>query len=87
MIKEILEMIKNDQIAAEAGLYLIKKIKEDQPQSKIEKYKEIAVIGISAKLPDAENIYEFWDNLSNGKDSITEIPKNRWEATHFNSKW
>ncbi|MCX8128634.1 MAG: condensation domain-containing protein, partial [Clostridia bacterium] len=36
--------------------------------------KDIAIIGISAKLPMAEDINGFWENLINGKDCITDLP-------------
>ena len=32
---------------------------------------EIAVIGIEGKFPGAKNIHEFWENLKNGKESIS----------------
>jgi acyl transferase domain-containing protein/thioesterase domain-containing protein len=32
---------------------------------------EIAIIGMSGRLPGAENIDRFWDNLKNGLESIT----------------
>ncbi|MFS8211413.1 SDR family NAD(P)-dependent oxidoreductase [Paenibacillus sp. S29] len=45
---------------------------------------EIAIIGLSGMYPDAENIREFWNNLRDGKDCITEIPKDRWDhSVHF----
>ena len=31
---------------------------------------EIAVIGLSCRFPGASNIYEFWDNLLNGRENI-----------------
>ena len=31
---------------------------------------EIAVIGLSCRLPGANNIDQFWDNLKNGRESI-----------------
>lgn len=40
---------------------------------------DIAVIGMSGRYPQAENIQEFWENLFNGRDCITEIPKSRWD--------
>jgi polyketide synthase PksN len=46
---------------------------------------DIAIIGISGKYPQANNLEEFWENLKNGKDSITEIPSERWDnTTYFN---
>lgn len=41
--------------------------------------KDIAIIGIYSKLPMAENLDEFWDNLLNGKDCIRSFPSNRME--------
>lgn len=34
-------------------------------------FKDIAVIGISGRFPGANNIAEFWDNLKNGKETIS----------------
>ncbi|OPZ87819.1 MAG: Polyketide synthase PksJ [Firmicutes bacterium ADurb.Bin419] len=39
----------------------------------------VAIIGISCKFPGAENCEEFWSNLLEGRDSITEIPLERWD--------
>ncbi len=35
---------------------------------------EIAVVGISGKFPKAENVTEFWKNLIQGIDGISELP-------------
>ncbi|MCX8131566.1 MAG: SDR family NAD(P)-dependent oxidoreductase [Clostridia bacterium] len=40
---------------------------------------DIAIIGISGRYPGAKNLREFWKNLRDGKDCITEIPKDRWD--------
>ena len=40
---------------------------------------DIAIIGISGRFPQAENLDEFWENLKIGKDSISEIPNDRWD--------
>ncbi|MEM1393948.1 MAG: beta-ketoacyl synthase N-terminal-like domain-containing protein [Cyanobacteria bacterium P01_H01_bin.150] len=34
---------------------------------------EIAIIGMVGQFPDAQNIEEFWQNLRNGKESITSL--------------
>ncbi len=44
---------------------------------------EIAIIGMSARLPQAKDINEFWENLKTGKDCITEIPKDRWDYREY----
>ena len=44
---------------------------------------EIAIIGLAGRYPGANNINEFWENLKNGKDCITEIPKDRWDYSLY----
>lgn len=39
--------------------------------------KDIAVIGISVKLPKASDIEEFWNNMRNGIDCVSEFPHYR----------
>jgi len=39
----------------------------------------IAIVGMSGIFPMAKNVNEFWKNLSEGTDCITEIPKERWD--------
>lgn len=40
---------------------------------------DIAVVGMSAQFPGADNLDEFWKNLTNGVDCIQEIPSERWD--------
>ncbi|HET8797348.1 MAG TPA: SDR family NAD(P)-dependent oxidoreductase, partial [Thermoanaerobaculia bacterium] len=58
----------------------------------------IAIIGLSGRYPEAPDIEAYWDNLRNGRDCITEVPKERWdwreyfsenrgEQGHHYSKW
>ncbi len=44
---------------------------------------DIAIIGLSGMYPEAENVREFWSNLRDGKDCITEIPKERWDHSIY----
>ena len=44
---------------------------------------DIAIIGISGRFPEAENVQEFWNNLKESKDCIVEIPKERWNYRDF----
>ncbi|CUB45889.1 Polyketide synthase PksJ [Bacillus amyloliquefaciens] len=43
----------------------------------------VAIVGISGRFPGAKDIEEFWRNLKEGKDSITTIPKERWDWQAF----
>lgn len=40
---------------------------------------KIAVVGMSGRFPMAKDLNEFWDNILNGKDCISEIPIERWD--------
>ena len=44
----------------------------------------IAVIGMSACVPGADNVHTFWDNLVAGKNSVTQIPHERWQRESVN---
>ncbi|HWX67121.1 MAG TPA: SDR family NAD(P)-dependent oxidoreductase, partial [Rhodanobacter sp.] len=44
---------------------------------------EIAIIGMAGRYPQASNLEQFWANLSQGKDSITEIPSERWDHSLY----
>ncbi|UUZ86380.1 type I polyketide synthase [Paenibacillus sp. P26] len=59
---------------------------------------DIAIIGMACRFPGARNYEEFWENLKEGRSSIQEIPKDRWdwkaywgdpqkERNKSNSKW
>ena len=43
----------------------------------------IAIIGMSGRLPQAENIEAFWQNLLDEKDCLETIPKERWDWEAF----
>ncbi|MFT5914691.1 MAG: polyketide-type polyunsaturated fatty acid synthase PfaA, partial [Bacteroidia bacterium] len=38
----------------------------------------VAVVGVSAMFADAKNIEEYWTNIIQSKDSIKDVPSNRW---------
>ncbi|HEX2938081.1 MAG TPA: SDR family NAD(P)-dependent oxidoreductase, partial [Ruminiclostridium sp.] len=43
----------------------------------------VAVIGMSGRFPMADNLDEFWDNLLDGKDCISEVPQGRWDWREY----
>ncbi len=43
----------------------------------------IAIIGMSCRLPGANNLEAFWTLLSEGIDAISEIPSDRWPIEAF----
>ena len=47
------------------------------------KHPPIAIVGVGAVLPDAPNAVQFWENIKNGRYSITEVPHDRWDPDLF----
>jgi len=43
----------------------------------------IAIIGLTGRYPQARNVSEFWDNLKNGRNCISEIPPERWDWREY----
>ena len=43
----------------------------------------IAIIGLDARFPGADTLDEFWTGLCDGTDSITEIPRDRWDHDRY----
>lgn len=44
---------------------------------------DIAIIGLSGTYPLAKDIDEFWENLLQGRDCITEVPLERWNYKDY----
>jgi acyl transferase domain-containing protein/NAD(P)H-dependent flavin oxidoreductase YrpB (nitropropane dioxygenase family)/NADP-dependent 3-hydroxy acid dehydrogenase YdfG len=44
---------------------------------------DIAIIGMAGVFPAAEDVETFWGNVVNGRDAITEVPAQRWDAARY----
>src|SRR6476620_3448749 len=49
----------------------------------IEPAPRFAVVGYAVRFPGAADADEFWDVLREGRDAISEVPKDRWDADDF----
>ncbi|NEP77742.1 MAG: acyltransferase domain-containing protein [Okeania sp. SIO3B3] len=89
--EEILSLISAGEISLETAEKLLLQEEEVvvEPEKKTEENEfdpgknDIAIIGISCRYPGAKNWREFWDNLKNGVDSVTEAPPGRWEENDW----
>ena len=43
----------------------------------------IAVIGMSGRFPQSKNLDELWENIAQGRNCITQIPAERWDANRY----
>ena len=48
--------------------------REDEP---------IAIVGLSGRYPGAGTLEQFWENLRQGRDCITEVPADRWDHDRY----
>ena len=46
-------------------------------------HRAVAIVGVAAILPDAPNAQAFWENIRNGRYSITEVTPDRWNPDFY----
>ncbi|MCC9263789.1 SDR family NAD(P)-dependent oxidoreductase [Bacillus velezensis] len=59
---------------------------EKVPVPGTDRSSDIAVIGMSGMFPKAENQHDFWDNLMENKDCVSEIPEDRWDSSYYSEE-
>ncbi len=74
IFKLIVESTASGKIEKETAVEIIKALKRNEKDSGSN---DIAIIGMAAKLPMAEDINEFWQNIRNGVDCIRDFPDGR----------
>ncbi|MFM7532345.1 MAG: SDR family NAD(P)-dependent oxidoreductase, partial [Rubrivivax sp.] len=62
----------------QAPLRRLSRLKPDAPQRMVD-LGDIAIVGLAGRYPQARDVQEFWTNLSQGRNCITEIPAERWD--------
>jgi acyl transferase domain-containing protein/enoyl-CoA hydratase/carnithine racemase/acyl carrier protein len=50
------------------------------PRARARPSGKIAVVGMSGRYPQANNLDQFWHNLLQGRNAVTEIPPSRWDV-------
>ncbi|MBU1169058.1 MAG: SDR family NAD(P)-dependent oxidoreductase [Proteobacteria bacterium] len=48
--------------------------------------KDIAIVGMACRFPDAGDYHAFWENIKNGVNSIREITPDRWDIQRYYHK-
>ncbi|MGP6087640.1 SDR family NAD(P)-dependent oxidoreductase [Antarctobacter jejuensis] len=58
-----------------------------QPREQLEtdRTHDIAIIGVAGRYPGAPDLQSFWELLKDGRDAITEIPRDRWDHDPYYS--
>ncbi|MBH5320334.1 hypothetical protein I6N90_21310 [Paenibacillus sp. GSMTC-2017] len=73
LVSQIFEQVTAGRIDKDAALQLLRTIKKEPTSMS----KDIAIIGLSLKMPGASNLEQFWDNIEQGRDLIGPFPATR----------
>ena len=69
-----------EQVAKrELSLDLAKRMIEELQELAESEEDHVAIIGVAGRYPGSDNIERFWENISNGENSITSFPTQRRE--------
>ncbi len=88
----------HEKISIGALRYLQTQKSNHTPQEKTQNPQKVAIIGMSCLFPQSNGLDEYLFNLWQGKDCITEVPRERWHqdlyyrqdaqgGKYTNSKW
>lgn len=72
-LKFILENTASGKIDKSVAAVLLADMKKNKSSEKM----DIAVIGMDVSMPQSKNINDFWNNIANNLDCITDFPANR----------
>ena len=65
----------------------IQEIEKDMETVHSEDDEYVAVIGMAGRFPQSDDVDEFWENISKGKELISKIPENRSEINAYCSNF
>lgn len=76
MAELIFDSIRSGKMDELVGAQLLKQLKLQELATPTHS-EDMAIIGMSLKLPDANDVDQFWSNLRSGVDSIAPFPESR----------
>lgn len=80
-------IVKNEPADGQSECRLEKQaLTSVKPRKKHGTKEPLAIIGLALRAPGARNLDEFWLNLRNGANSVTEVPTDRWPVNLFSEK-
>jgi iturin family lipopeptide synthetase A len=81
-MKNVKQEISNtgELTALQKAFLTIRKLREELDAARTSRFEPIAVVGLGCRLPGADGPDAFWELLSQGRDAITEVPRERWNV-------
>lgn len=83
MHKEIFSLSALHKDVAEGNFKQVTAAILPAPPSNQEKSLDVAIVGMACIFPGARNLEEYWQNIISGKDSVTEVPDERWNKALY----
>lgn len=80
--KQIMQLVYSGALSAEKGAEIFKQISASE--NRTGRTMDIAIVGMSGRFPKADNVNEYWNNLLNGKDCVSDISE-RWDISDIYS--
>ncbi|MGN7415802.1 SDR family NAD(P)-dependent oxidoreductase [Paenibacillus sp. SAF-068] len=84
--KFVMEHLQDGSMDKTVAVQLLKKLKAEEDANiasgSTNAAKDIAIVGMALKLPQADSPGEFWDNIVSGTDSIRSFPASRVPDIH-----
>jgi len=79
VLQYIVENIGSGKIDKPVAVKLIKMLKQEH----FKETDDIAIVGMAAKFPMADDVGTFWNNIRNGTDCVSQFPELRKRDTDF----
>lgn len=74
---EILESVKANRLDQKLALKILHQLNSSRAEAENRTADDIAIIGIACRFPFADTLEQYWDNLLNGVNGITDFPLKR----------
>lgn len=78
MCNKIVSVLDLHKEVADGNYRFIEQAELTEPPLAQQKSLNVAIVGMACIFPGAKNIEEYWRNIILGKDSVTEVPDERW---------
>src|SRR5262249_40893596 len=70
----------HDDVSRGGAAILARAARHDAPAARPA---DMAIVGMSAIFPGAPDLPTYWQNIVTGKNSVTEVPPERWNAALY----
>jgi len=85
MHKKVISLLELHQNVADQNYtHILNAVLPAPPENKAQAL-DVAIVGMACIFPGAKNLEEYWRNIILAKDSVTEVPDERWnKALYYN---